>query len=66
MAKESPKELFDEMVVKAVTAVKGVIEREDLDEHLTSQDITKIAQAIEVGVNHYVEYIKTCKKQALE
>lgn len=66
MPKESAKDLFDEIVLDAVQSVKTVIEREDLDEQLSPEDVHKIALAIEGGINNYVQFMIMVKKQARE
>lgn len=56
------KQIYDEMVLGGFKGVKRVMEAEDLQDSLTSEDAHKIAVAIEKGIVNWVEFVKLASR----
>lgn len=53
--------LFNQLVRAGFDPIRDMIEYGDLAESLSAQDITMITQAIEGGLNNWVQFIKMAK-----
>lgn len=64
MPKETSKELFDELVKAGFNPIKAIIERDDLDETMTPEDLSKIMGKIEDWVVSYLKFMAMAKKES--
>jgi hypothetical protein len=63
MKTEQETNLFSQLVRAGFDPIRDMIEYGDLAESLSAQDITMITQAIEGGLNNWVQFIKMAKSK---
>lgn len=64
MAKtEQQIDMFSQLVRAGFDPIRDMIEYGDLADSLSAQDITMITQAIEGGLNNWVQFVKLAKSK---
>lgn len=56
-------DIFTQLVRAGFDPIRDMIEYGNLEDHLTKQDVSKIASAIEGSLNNWITFIKMAKKK---